>query len=46
MLVHTSGARRVPVLVEGGKVVGGIGISGGTNRQDGQIAQSGAEALK
>jgi uncharacterized protein GlcG (DUF336 family) len=35
----------VPLVVEG-KVVGGIGISGGTNRQDGQCAQAGAAALK
>jgi uncharacterized protein GlcG (DUF336 family) len=35
----------LPLVFEG-KVVGGIGISGGTNRQDGQTAQAGVDALK
>lgn len=29
-----------------GKVVGGIGLSGGTSAQDGQCAQAGVDALK
>ncbi|HWR17692.1 MAG TPA: substrate-binding domain-containing protein [Terriglobales bacterium] len=35
----------VPLVVDG-RVVGGIGISGGTNRQDGHCAETGAAALK
>jgi uncharacterized protein GlcG (DUF336 family) len=33
-------------LVEGGKIVGAIGVSGGTSDQDGQCAQAGANVLK
>jgi len=33
-------------LVEGGKIVGAIGASGGTSDQDGQCAQAGASQLK
>ena len=33
-------------LVMDGKIVGAIGVSGGTSAQDGQCAKSGAEALK
>jgi uncharacterized protein GlcG (DUF336 family) len=29
-----------------GKIVGAIGLSGGTSQQDGQCAQAGANALK
>lgn len=33
-------------LIVGGKVIGGIGVSGGTAPQDGQSAKAGADALK
>ena len=33
-------------LVVGGKIVGAIGMSGGTSQQDGQCAQAGAAAVK
>ena len=33
-------------LMEGGKIVGAIGASGGTSDQDGQTAQAGASVLK
>jgi uncharacterized protein GlcG (DUF336 family) len=33
-------------LVSGGKIVGAIGMSGGTSQQDGQAAGAGAAALK
>jgi glc operon protein GlcG len=33
-------------LVLDGRIVGGIGVSGGTNVQDGQCAREGAAALK
>jgi uncharacterized protein GlcG (DUF336 family) len=33
-------------LMEGGKIVGAIGASGGTSDQDGQCAQAGANTLK
>ena len=33
-------------LVMGGKIVGAIGVSGGTSAQDGQVAAAGAGALK
>lgn len=33
-------------LVEGGKIVGAIGASGGTSEQDGQCAQAGANTVK
>jgi glc operon protein GlcG len=35
----------LPILVDG-KVVGSIGISGGTSEQDGQVAAAGIAALK
>lgn len=34
----------LPIMV-GGKVVGGIGVSGGTAQQDGQVAKAGLDAL-
>jgi uncharacterized protein GlcG (DUF336 family) len=33
-------------LVAGGKIVGAIGVSGGTSAQDGQVAAAGVSALK
>jgi uncharacterized protein GlcG (DUF336 family) len=33
-------------IVEGGKIIGGIGVSGGTGAQDGVIASAGASTLK
>ena len=33
-------------LMEGGKIVGAVGASGGTSDQDGQTAQAGANAMK
>ena len=35
----------VPIVV-GGKLIGAIGISGGSGEQDGQVARTGAAALK
>jgi uncharacterized protein GlcG (DUF336 family) len=35
----------IPLVVDG-KIVGAIGLSGGTSQQDGQCAQAGANALK
>jgi uncharacterized protein GlcG (DUF336 family) len=35
----------LPIVV-GGKVIGGIGVSGLTSSQDGQVAQAGLAALK
>lgn len=35
----------VPIIA-GGKVVGGIGVSGVTSQQDGVVAKAGADALK
>ena len=35
----------VPIVV-GGKIIGGIGVSGVTSQQDAQIAQAGIDALK
>jgi glc operon protein GlcG len=35
----------IPLVVDG-KIVGGIGCSGGTGAQDGQVCQAGANALK
>jgi glc operon protein GlcG len=35
----------IPIVV-GGKIVGGIGVSGVTSQQDAQIAQAGLDALK
>lgn len=32
-------------LFEGGKIVGGIGLSGGSSEQDGQCAKAGADTL-
>src|SRR5262250_1583806 len=32
-------------LIVGGKIIGAIGLSGGTSQQDGQCAQAGANAL-
>jgi len=33
-------------LIEGGKIIGGIGVSGGAGPQDGVIAKAGADAVK
>ena len=33
-------------LLRDGKIVGGIGVSGGTSQQDGVVAKAGADALK
>ena len=35
----------VPIIV-GGKLIGAIGVSGGSGEQDGQVARSGVAALK
>jgi len=35
----------VPIVV-GGKVIGSIGVSGGSAQQDAQVAQAGADAVK
>ena len=35
----------VPIVV-GGKIIGAIGVSGGSSAQDGQVSQAGANALK
>jgi glc operon protein GlcG len=35
----------IPIVV-GGKIIGGIGVSGVTSQQDAQIAQAGIDALK
>jgi glc operon protein GlcG len=35
----------IPLLIDG-KIVGAIGVSGGTPQQDGQCAKAGAEVLK
>jgi glc operon protein GlcG len=35
----------IPLLMDG-KIVGAIGVSGGTSAQDGQCAKAGADALK
>jgi uncharacterized protein GlcG (DUF336 family) len=35
----------LPLLMDG-KIVGAIGVSGGTAQQDGQVAKAGADALK
>lgn len=34
------------LIIEGGKIIGGIGVSGVTSQQDAQIARAGLEALK
>lgn len=48
-LLQLSGANALegglPLLVEG-RIVGSIGVSGVTGRQDSQIAQAGVDALK
>jgi glc operon protein GlcG len=33
-------------IVSGGKIVGAIGVGGGTAQQDGQVAKAGADAIK
>lgn len=33
-------------IIAGGKVIGGIGVSGVTSQQDGMVAKAGADALK
>jgi len=48
-MLHLEGAVAVDgglPLVMDGKIVGAIGVSGGTTAQDGQAAKHGAEALK
>jgi glc operon protein GlcG len=35
----------IPLMADG-KVIGGIGVSGGTSSQDGQVAQAGVAALE
>ena len=35
----------LPILVDG-KIIGGIGVSGGTAEQDEQVARAGLDALK
>jgi uncharacterized protein GlcG (DUF336 family) len=48
-ILHLEGAVAVDggfPLVMDGKIVGAIGVSGGTSAQDGQAAKPGAEALK
>lgn len=32
-------------LIVGGKVVGAVGVSGGSSAQDGQVARAGAETM-
>lgn len=48
-LLNLSGASLieggVPLVVDG-KIIGSIGVSGGTAEQDGQVAKAGADALK
>jgi glc operon protein GlcG len=34
------------LVVEGGKIIGAVGVSGVTSAQDGQIAKAGADAIK
>jgi uncharacterized protein GlcG (DUF336 family) len=49
--IHTTNDSRVTIfaggipLVRDGKVVGGIGVSGGTGEQDQTVAEAGADAL-
>jgi uncharacterized protein GlcG (DUF336 family) len=49
--IHASNAGRVMIfaggipLARGGKVVGAIGVSGGSGKQDHEVAAAGAEAL-
>ncbi len=33
-------------IIEGGKIIGAIGVSGGSSVQDGQVAQAGAAVIK
>jgi glc operon protein GlcG len=33
-------------IIEGGKIVGAVGVSGGSGEQDGQTAKAGASAIK
>lgn len=33
-------------IIKGGKIIGAIGVSGGTTKEDGQIANAGIRALK
>ena len=33
----------VPIIIDG-KIIGAIGVSGGTSSQDGQVARAGADA--
>ena len=33
-------------IISGGKIVGAIGVSGGTAQQDGQVAKAGADTIK
>jgi glc operon protein GlcG len=35
----------IPIIVDG-KIIGAVGVSGGTSQQDGQIAKAGADSLK
>jgi uncharacterized protein GlcG (DUF336 family) len=35
----------VPIVTDG-KIVGAVGVSGGTSQQDGQVAKAGADAAK
>ena len=35
----------VPIIVDG-KLIGGIGVSGGAGEQDGQVAKAGAQSVK
>ena len=35
----------VPIIADG-KLIGAIGVSGGTGAQDGQVAKAGADAVK
>jgi glc operon protein GlcG len=48
-VLHLKGAVAVeggvPLVIDG-KIVGAIGVSGGTSPQDGQCAKAGADALK
>lgn len=49
--IHVSNHGRVMIfaggvpLKQGGKVVGAVGVSGGTGKQDQSVAEAGAEAL-
>jgi len=33
-------------IIEGGKIIGAIGVSGGSSVQDGQVASAGAAVIK